>query len=230
MSHALGSALAHVASTATPYTELSAPFLTLVPGDGASVATLGSFTGNESVSLTDQVAAEIDMVQFDLSEGPCWDALTHRDTILEGDFHDRPSHRWPVFEDAMRERGVGALFAAPATFGPFALGVVDVYAAGRMAVNEDQRADIASLAQAVGRRLLQRTLEHNEQGELPRLRRTLHQAAGIILAQVSVAPSDAFLLLQGHAFVRRQPVVELAEHLLAGHAQLNSRGELTETR
>jgi hypothetical protein len=45
-----------------------------LPVDGASVSSLGDFLGTETLGASDEVVAKIDELQFDLGEGPCWDA------------------------------------------------------------------------------------------------------------------------------------------------------------
>ena len=53
----------------------SEPFVAFLPVTGAAVSTLGDVLGSETLSASDAHAARLDEVQFDLGEGPCWDAL-----------------------------------------------------------------------------------------------------------------------------------------------------------
>ena len=59
------------------------PFVTFLPVTGASISTLGGVLGNETISATDARAARLDEAQFDLGEGPCWDAMRSAEPIAE---------------------------------------------------------------------------------------------------------------------------------------------------
>ncbi len=64
-----------------------------------------------------------------------------------------------------------------------------------------------TLAAAVGRRVLRRALRATDddvpEDRSPFSRRVVHQATGVVLAQLELSPDDAYLLIQGHAFARR---------------------------
>ena len=45
------------------------------PVTGSAVSTVGGFLGSETVAASDEYAARLDELQFDLGEGPCWDAV-----------------------------------------------------------------------------------------------------------------------------------------------------------
>ena len=72
--------------------ELARPFLHFLPVSGASVSTFGSFLQAETVSATDARAGRVDELQFDLGEGPCWDALAQRRPILAPDLEIGRAH------------------------------------------------------------------------------------------------------------------------------------------
>lgn len=54
-------------------------------------------------------------------------------------------------------------------------------------------------------------------------RRHVHQATGMVLAQVGVSPEDAELLLQGHAFATGTSMREVADDVLAGRLSFATR-------
>ncbi|MCS6587086.1 GAF and ANTAR domain-containing protein [Curtobacterium flaccumfaciens] len=214
--------------------ELSGPFALALPMGGVSISTFGDLCPSETVSATDEVATRVDEIQLDLSEGPCWAALATDAPVLETDLVQRPNAAWPAFNDAVRSEPVGAVFAFPVAFGPFPLGAIDVYVPEPATIEDDTVRQAMTLASAVSRRVLRRALRSiaDEDDALldrsPSSRRVVHQATGVVLAQLDISPEDAYLLLQGHAFARRTTVRRVAEEILDGTVRFEKRGDLIE--
>ncbi|WP_412163848.1 GAF and ANTAR domain-containing protein [Curtobacterium flaccumfaciens pv. flaccumfaciens] len=214
--------------------ELSRPFALALPMGGVSISTFGELCPSETVSATDEVATRIDEIQLDLSEGPCWTALATDAPVLETDLVQRPNAAWPAFNDAVRSEPVGAVFAFPVAFGPFPLGAIDVYVPEPATIEDDTVRQAMTLASAVSRRVLRRALRSiaDEDDALldrsPSSRRVVHQATGVVLAQLDISPEDAYLLLQGHAFARRTTMRRVAEEILDGTVRFEKRGDLIE--
>ncbi|MCS0644401.1 MULTISPECIES: GAF and ANTAR domain-containing protein [Curtobacterium] len=214
--------------------ELSRPFALALPMGGVSISTFGDLCPSETVSATDEVATRIDEIQLDLSEGPCWTALATDAPVLETDLVQRPNAAWPAFNDAVRSEPVGAVFAFPVAFGPFPLGAIDVYVPEPATIEDDTVRQAMTLASAVSRRVLRRALRSiaDEDDALldrsPSSRRVVHQATGVVLAQLDISPEDAYLLLQGHAFARRTTMRRVAEEILDGTVRFEKRGDLIE--
>lgn len=214
--------------------ELSVPFALALPVGGVSISTFGDLCPSETVSATDEVATRIDEIQLDLSEGPCWTALATDAPVLETDLVQRPNSAWPAFNEAVRSEPVGAVFAFPVAFGPFPIGAVDVYVPQPATIDDDAVRQTRTLAAAVGRRVLRRALRSiaEEDDALldrsPSSRRVVHQATGVVLAQLDISPEDAYLLLQGHAFARRTTMRRVAEEILDGTVRFEKRGDLIE--
>ncbi|WIB34113.1 GAF and ANTAR domain-containing protein [Curtobacterium sp. MCSS17_005] len=214
--------------------ELSRPFALALPMGGVSISTFGDLCPSETVSATDEVATRVDEIQFDLSEGPCWTALANDAPVLETDLVQRPNSAWPAFNEAVRSEPVGAVFAFPVAFGPFPLGAVDVYVPQPATIEDDTVRQAMTLASAVSRRVLRRALRSiaDEDDALldrsPSSRRVVHQATGVVLAQLDISPEDAYLLLQGHAFARRTTMRRVAEEILDGTVRFEKRGDLIE--
>lgn len=214
--------------------QLSRPFALALPMGGVSISTFGDLCPSETVSATDEVATRVDEIQFDLSEGPCWAALATDAPVLETDLVQRPNAAWPAFNDAVRSEPVGAVFAFPVAFGPFPLGAIDVYVPEPATIEDDTVRQAMTLASAVSRRVLRRALRSiaDEDDALldrsPSSRRVVHQATGVVLAQLDISPEDAYLLLQGHAFARRTTMRRVAEEILDGTVRFEKRGDLIE--
>ena len=199
--------------------DLTAPVLDAIPVTGASVSTLGRFLGSETVSASDAQAARVDELQFDLGEGPCWDAVEHGRPVFEPDIRRHPQHRWPAFIDAIRQEEVGSLFAFPLAIGDMRIGALDLYNERPSDLQEEHRRQAGQLAGIISRHVLRRAmrmagdLEH--EGESRHSRRTIHQATGFVIAQLGVSPADANLLIQGQALAQQRPMSEIAEDIVA---------------
>ena len=173
---------------------------------GASTATLGELLGSETIAASDLQVARIDELQFDLSEGPCWDALAQMRPMLEPDVrvHDG---RWPAFSAALQNENVGAIFAFfpmtwnaagrrsrsvqhwnPARSARFFVAPCD----GTTAPSRMYRAGPCAVPALRGR----------GRGHA---RRTIHQATGFVIAQLGALAEDAICCCRGRHFRRDAP-------------------------
>lgn len=206
-----------------PATEVRAlphSFLAVLPVTGASVSTLGDFLGTQTVSATDNSAAWLDELQFDLGEGRCWDALRLAKPVHEPHLHGRQGpERWPAFGRAVQEGDVASIFAFPLTVGSLRFGAVDLYSRVPLDLDEVQTRHASALASVIARRVLRDSLAasepHADEVLSPFSRRQVHQATGMVLAQLDIDAEDARLLLQSRAFASESTVMSVAEDVLA---------------
>lgn len=215
----LARTLRRLADPTTDVRDASTAFTATLPVAGAAIATLGDLLGSETISASSPLAARIDELQFDLGEGPCWDALRHIEPVLATDLPDA-QRRWPAFAPAAMERGITAVFAFPLFVGHLRLGAVDLYATTTPApLDGTQQGQVAAMATVVSRRVLQRAIATSVEVDddfdsSPYSRRIVHQATGMVLAQLDLAPEDANLVIRGHAFATGQTMMEVAQQLI----------------
>jgi hypothetical protein len=209
-------AVAAVSTAEGHVSDLARPFLELFPVSGASVSTLGTPLGSETIAATDAIAVRLDELQFDLGEGPCWDALRTRQPVLEPDL-SRSEVSWPAFSKAVQTEGVGAVFAFPLAIGSVGLGAVDLYSIAPLALTQTQLQQASRLATIVSRVLLQDALKRtgDPQDSDAFSRRAIHQATGMVLAQLGVAADDAYLIIQARAFAENRTMREVAKDVVA---------------
>ncbi|WP_254431410.1 GAF and ANTAR domain-containing protein [Agromyces sp. Marseille-P2726] len=196
------------------------PFLDVFPVTGASVATVGALLGSETIAASDHLAARLDELQFDLGEGPCWDALVTGAAVLEPDLRDHQRRSWPAFRTAIAQDDVRAIFAFPLAVGPLRMGAVDLYSAQPVRLDRTQTRQADAMAAIVGRHVLRSALatvdRESEPSSTAYSRRLVHQATGMVLAQLGITPDDALLVIEGRAFAESRSVMDVARDILSG--------------
>lgn len=199
---------------------LSGFFVDRFPVTGAAVSTVGDVLGSETISATDDGAARLDELQFDPGEGPCWEALRTSDAVLEPDFRRRGVSRWPAFASAVEDdMEVASMFAFPLTVGEIRMGAVDLYSVEPVTLSPQECTQARAMAHVVSRHVLRDALSgfaDNDARTGTYSRRTVHQATGIVLAQLDIGPDDALLMLQARAFSTGQRVMEVAQAVIDG--------------
>jgi hypothetical protein len=188
-------------------------------GGGISVITPAGHRG--MVCATDDVAAAIEELQFSLGEGPCVDAF-HRGPVLIDDLGD-PSHLaaspWPEFTMQAAAAGACALFALPLQIGAIRVGAFDLYRNFPGPLTDDQLSVALTFADAAAGSLLG---EDGHAVPFPRdpkgsaFHAEVHQATGMISAQLEVSLEDAFVQLRARAFANEWSVNDVAREVVAG--------------
>jgi hypothetical protein len=209
-------------------TSLAAPIAHALPVSGVAISTLGQFLGNETVSASNDVAARLDELQFDLGEGPCWDAFTAGRPVLEPNVRQHPSGIWPAFSEAIRQENIGSIYAFPLFVGPLQLGAMDMYTAEPSVLSDAHAQQSVAFATVVSRLVLYHALERvggDPDAELDTRfsRRTIHQATGMVLAQLDLPPDEARLVIQAHAFATGRSMQEIAEAIVSRRLNFSMR-------
>jgi hypothetical protein len=204
-----------------PHSALAGPIIQALPVTGIAISTLGDFLGNETVSASDDTAARLDELQFDLGEGPCWDAFGTMRPVLEPNIRQKPNGVWPAFSDAIQNQEIGALYAFPLFVGPLKLGAMDLYSVEPKPFSDLHTRQCAAFASVVSRLILHRALERvgtDRDGDaLPESRfsrRIIHQATGMVLAQLDLPPDEARLVIEAHSFATGRSMQEIAEDIV----------------
>lgn len=218
--HAFASAFAQLTGADASGRDLCGPFVRAVGLSGGVISTLGPPLGSQTVCASSPVAARIDEIQIDLGEGPCWEALRTRRPVLEPDLRHRGGEAWPGAREALRQLEVGSLFAFPLFVGPLSVGVVDLYSDEPRVLSSTEVEDVTALATIAAKQVLRRALDDLESiddgmAPGPYSQREVHQASGMVAAQLGVAVADALVVLRGHAFATGHSVREVAADVIA---------------
>jgi len=195
----------------------------VLPVTGAAVSTICGPIATDTVCATDDVAFRIDELQFDLGEGPCWDAVaTQRPVLIPNLVRKQP--RWPMFSTAARLTEAAAVFTFPLTIGTISVGALTLYRRTPGPLAMQARHDAHELADAVAAALLRLVLpagtatEPNDPETIwrdsPHNRREIHQATGIIVNQLHVPVDAAYSRLSGHAFATSTTMAVVAHDVV----------------
>ena len=191
--------------------------------DGAAMSLLTASVSRETLWATDPVAEMLEDLQFTLNEGACIEAASTGRPVLVPDLReDTETARWPMFAAAVAEQTpVCALFALPLQWGAVNLGVLDLYRVLPGGLADRQRRDVLSAADTAALMLLgQRTDPGNGAGEgLDQElghRAEVHQATGMVLAQLGISAPDALARLRAHAFVEQRLLIDVARDVVVG--------------
>ena len=209
-----------------------AAFLSVLPVGGAAVSTIGQVLGSETLAASDAQAARIDELQFDLGEGPCWDAMRSAYPVLQPAIRKSGHERWPAFTQSVIQEGISSVFAFPLAVGPLRFGAIDLYSSVPVSLSETQAHQAEAMAQIVSRHVLRQALTSiGEDQQAPvsaYSRRLIHQASGVVLAQIDVSADDARLMIQGHAYAAGRPMMDVAQDILEGRLRFTREGSRIE--
>jgi hypothetical protein len=168
-------------------------------------------------------SAAIEEIQFSLGEGPCFHAFQSGRPVLEPDLAaSTAATRWPVFVQQALAGGARAVFALPLQLGAIRLGVLYLYRDCPGMLTTEQLVDAFGVAQLATHLLLgiqsqTATAElgpglGNDWGD----RAAVHQATGMIAAQLNASLSDALARLRGHAYGDERSIYDVAVDVLDG--------------
>jgi hypothetical protein len=247
-----GAALAKVLATGSPAAALGVcqTAVAWLPLAGAALTVMVSTDRQELVCASDATAARIDELQFALGEGPCVEAFTTGRTVQIADIADTTDTtagghlRWPMFAAAAAETGARGMCVFPLMVGADRLGVLDCYRDTPGLLRADELAGALRAADAAVWTLLdQANTDTQPGGHEPDPdgaasssppggsttdwsgihRAEVHQATGVIIAQVGGSAAGALARLRAAAFTAGRPIDELARDVLAKRLRFDDR-------
>lgn len=205
-----------------PSESLCSGFMSVLPVQHAAISTLGDPFELETVCSSDPVAASLDELQMDLGEGPCWQARATRSPVLVRDLQGSVFASWPGLQPAVVAHGIRSAYAFPLSVGALEIGAVDLYATSTNVLTDTDVAQATTLAAAAAIQILERTLARVDEalGNAAWPRRVVHQATGMVIAQLGVNADDALLIIRAHAFAANRTVREVADDIVARRLNL----------
>jgi hypothetical protein len=208
-------------------TELCLSCVKVLPIDRAAITVgLASDTW-ELLGASDETAARIEAQQAMTGEGPAIDALTRAGPVLVDDLAKHLAG-WPGFTSALGPDDHGALYAFPLQIGAIVVGVLDLYRAEPLSLESEDMTAMLAVTDIVTMVLLSHTppLEGApgaaEAWWVPSPASSeIHQATGMVVAQLAVPPRIAYLRLRAHAFAHDLPLTTVALDVIERRLRFN---------
>ena len=159
-------------------------------------------------------------LQMDLGEGPCLQAYNSGVPVLLPDLKAENANRWPTFAAAALAVGVQAEFSLPLSVRPGGIGTLDLCRDTPGMLSGEQLADAMVAADIARDAVLYQQYGPDEPG-LPQLLATagtdrivIHQATGMIAAQLDETTSNALARLRGAAFASGRSMYDIAHDVV----------------
>jgi hypothetical protein len=198
--------------------------------DGAAVSIVSNGVMHGTFGSSSELSRRLDEFQFTFGEGPCLDSVRDAQAVLVGDLQDPEETRWPAYAEAVLDAGVRAVYALPVPFANTHIGALDLYRiapwmlGGHGLVGGFVAAELAAVplldlmaaqvdAQAAGTSSSDLDQAQAQLGPSDRLE--VHQATGMVMAQLNVGPEEALVRLRAHAFVHGLTAAETARRIVA---------------
>lgn len=198
---------------------LCSTFMTELPISGAVISIVDPHGYRSTVSSTDLVAARWDEVELELGVGPLHDAIAVRAPQLVPDI--ARSNINALIGSQFQQLGIRAAFAFPLTMGAATVGVAGLYRSTSGAFTAESLADALRIARAVSipavRAAIALALSDDVGDELdgdPGIRREVHQATGMISAQLDVSSSEAFARLRAFAVATERSITAVSRDVV----------------
>jgi GAF domain-containing protein len=195
---------------------------------GAGIMLMSGDVPQGAVCTTDQVSKLIEDLQFMLGEGPCVDAFNLDRPVLEPHLIQPVVPRWMAFSVPAIAAGVRAVFGFPLQVGAVRLGALNLYRAQPGPLSDDQHADALVMADVSAAAVLM--MQANAPpGKLAielesgsDFRYVVHQASGMVAAQLDVSIAQAMIRLRGYSFGNDRPLIEVAQDVVARRLRLDT--------
>lgn len=194
----------------------------LLPVDGASISVVLGSQHRHTLYASDTVVERIEDAQFNLGEGPCYDATRTGTPVLVPNLAES-GRAWPMFSAAITDTPVAAVFAFPLARGAAEFGVLNTYRRASGWLSPAELATALQICDIATSALLAATVS-GPAGEideawltnLPRHRTKVHQATGMVIAEFRVPATQALARLRAYAFRINRGVDAVAADLVAG--------------
>lgn len=188
---------------------------------GAGIMLMSGDVARGSVCSSNEVSALIEDLQYTLGEGPCVDAYQQDEPVLEPDLAADGVSRWFAFTPPAADAGARAVFGFPLRVGAVRIGALNLYRDHPGPLHDEQHADALVLAGVAARAVLGMQAGAAPESLGARLdagsdfRFLVHQASGMVSAQLEVSVGEALVRLRAYAFSHDRPLTDVARDVVA---------------
>ncbi len=196
---------------------------------GAGIMLMTDDVARGPVCSSNATSALVEQLQYDLVEGPCVDAYRHDWPTLEPDLAHPDTPRWLAFAPPAVAAGVRAIFGFPLQVGAVRLGALNLYRDRPGPLSDEQHADALVMADVAAQAILvlqadaapgQLAAELEASADFQYV---VHQATGMVAAQLEVSVAQALVRLRAHAFGNDRPLTDVARDVVARDLRFDVR-------
>lgn len=188
-----------------------------LPVSGSGISLIIDDQHSGCLGASNDVARQIEELQFRLGEGPCLEAHRSGEAVIEPDLSR--TDRWPQFTRDALASGVGAIYALPMRIGTASFGALDVYRDSPGLLTPQMLADAQQYADLATALVLDLRAGASEGvsallDELFENRLVIHQATGMVAVQLDTSVTEALVAIRAHAYASDRPVADIARAIV----------------
>jgi hypothetical protein len=188
---------------------------------GASIMLMSGDVPQGSLCTANEMSDVVEQLQYALGEGPCIDAYRQDWPVLEPDLAQPDTPRWLAFAPPAIAAGVRAVFGFPLQVGSVRLGALNLCRDRPGPLSDDQHADALVMAGIAAQAVLVSQTDAgpdelaSELGAGADFHYVVHQASGMVAAQLEVSVGQALVRLRAYAFGNDRHLTEVANDVVA---------------
>jgi hypothetical protein len=209
-------------------TDLASRFVESLPIDGACVSVIADGGRQTVLSSTDLVAVQFDEAQWEVGQGPYWDALCNNQIVDAPLLTRSAAHDWPDLLGVIAELGLESVVSLPLHLGSAVIGVVTLYSTRQRALPQDGLETAAMLARAITfpaiRRAFTAAMDDGPAGIGlgGEARAVIESAIDTLAKELDVTKVEAFLHLQARGLAGNLDLESAARSVIAASARRSS--------
>ncbi|MEV0569205.1 GAF and ANTAR domain-containing protein [Dactylosporangium sp. NPDC050588] len=167
-----------------------------------------------SVAVSDELAGQVDEIQYGADEGPCLDAMREAEVILVEDL--RRERRWSAYRPHAVAHGIASSLSMPLIIEGQSLGAMNLYAAATQVFTAPVRKQAEGIAAQCTDALTLTVRQFRQSQLLDQLAEAMvsssviDQAIGILMAQQRCTAATAFDLLRRASQSRNRKLRDVA--------------------
>jgi hypothetical protein len=180
----------------------------VVDVSGAGISLMVDDTQRATLGGSDDAIRLVEELQFTLGEGPCVDTYRTGRPVLEPHLGDPDVERWPEFSGPAVTAGINAIFGFPLHVGTACIGALDLYSDRSGDLRREQFTDAIIMANVVAHAVL------DLPGGKADFRSAVHQASGLLSAQLDIPVGDALGRIRAHAYAEGRALDDVARGII----------------
>ncbi len=194
---------------------------TVIGVEGAGVMLMSGHVPQGSLCTTNTVSNLMEQWQYTLGEGPCVDAYTLDQVVVEPDLEKPTTPRWLAFTPRALEMGVRAVFGFPLHEKTVRLGALNLYQDRPGALDAEQFANALVLAEIIAHWVMDAQAAAPDGSIADQLdsdsdfHYVVQNAAGMVSVQLGVSVTESLLRIRASAFRENRLVKDIAEDIVS---------------